>query len=57
MIYDYFQVTGAHDTVLGYADLFSVSLRHDDVQDFDTRWDEILISMTKIPPNDVLDSL
>ena len=44
MIYDYFQVTGAHDTVLGYADLFSVSLRNDDVQDFDTKWDEILIS-------------
>ena len=24
MIYDYFRVTGAHDTVLSYADLFSV---------------------------------
>ena len=29
MIYDYFGVTGAHDTVLDYADLFSVTL-HDD---------------------------
>ena len=29
MIYDYFQLTGAHDTVLDYADLFSVTL-HDD---------------------------
>ena len=26
MIYDYFRVTGAHDTVLDYADLFSVTL-------------------------------
>ena len=25
MIYDYFRVTGAHDTVLDYAELFSVS--------------------------------
>ena len=41
MIYDYFRVTGAHDTVLDYADLFSVTLRND-VQDFDTRWDDIL---------------
>ena len=39
--YDYFRVTGAHDTVLDYADLFSISLRTDDVQEFDTRWDEI----------------
>ena len=39
-----------------HADLFSITLRHDDVQDFDTRWDEILLSMTKIPPHDFLES-
>ena len=38
-------------------DYFSVSLQNDDVQDFDTRWDEILLSVTKIPPDDVLESL
>ena len=27
MIYEYFRVTGAHDTVLDYADLFSITLR------------------------------
>ena len=37
MIYDYFQVIGAHDTVLDYADLFSINLRSDDAQEFDTR--------------------
>ena len=47
MIYNYFRVTGAHDTVLDYADLFSITLRNDDVQDLDTRWDEIFLSMTK----------
>ena len=57
MIYDYFRVTGAHDTVLDYADLFSITLRNDDVQEFDTRWDVILLSMSKIPPDDVLESL
>ena len=50
-IYDYFRVTGARTTVLDYADLFSITLRNDDVQDFDTRRDEILLSMTKIPPD------
>ena len=38
MIYYYFRVTGAHDTVLDYADPFS----HDDFQEFDKSWDEIL---------------
>ena len=32
LIYDYFWVTGAHDTVLDYADLFSVSLHDDNIQ-------------------------
>ena len=57
MIYDNFRVTGAHDTVLDYADLFSVTLRNENVQEFDTRWDEILFSMTRIPPHDILESL
>ena len=57
MIHDYFRVTGAHDTVLDYADLFSVTLHDDNVQEFDTRWDEVLLSMSKIPSDDVLESL
>ena len=43
--------------VLDYADSSSITLRIDDVQEFDTKWDEIFLSMTKIPPNDILDSL
>ena len=57
MIYEYFRVTDAHDAVLDYADLFSTTLCNDDVQEFDTRWDEILLSMSKIPTDDVLESL
>ena len=57
MIYDYFRVTGAHDTVLNYVDLLSVTLHDDNVQDFDTRWDEVLLCMSKIPSYDVLGSL
>ena len=37
---DYFRVTDAPDTVLDYTDLLSITLRDDNVQEFDTRWDE-----------------
>ena len=57
MIYDYFRVTGAHDTVLYYADLFSFTLHDDNIQELDTRWDEVLLSMSEIPSNDILESL
>ena len=43
MTYDYFRVTGAHG-------LFPPTLRNDDVQEFDTRWDEILLSMNEQDP-------
>ena len=46
MIHD-FRVTGAHDSVLDYADLFSITLRDDNVQEFDARWDEFLIIADK----------
>ena len=46
-----------HDTVLDYVDLFSAALRDDNIQEFDTRWDEVLLSMTKIPSDDILESL
>ena len=39
------------------ADLFSITLCDDNVQDFDTRWDKINLSMTKIPLDDILESL
>ena len=55
LIYDYFRVTGVHDSVENYADLFTISLRNDDIQEFDSKWDGILLSMTKFPPDDILE--
>ena len=49
LIYEYFRVTGAHDSVENYADLFTISPRNDDIQEFDSKWDGILLCMTKIP--------
>ena len=57
LIYEYFWVTGANDSVENYADLFTVVLRNDDIQEFDSKWDGILLSMTKIPPDDILEGL
>ena len=57
LIYEQFRVTGANDSVENYADLFTVSLRNDDIQEFDSKWDGILLSMTKIPPDDILEGL
>ena len=37
LIYEYFQVTGANDSVENYADLFTISLRNDDIQEFDSK--------------------
>ena len=57
LIYEYFQVTGANDSVENCADLFTISLRNDDIQEFDSKWDGILWSMTKIPPDEILEGL
>ena len=37
--------------------LFSVVLWNDDIQEFDSKWDEILLSMTQIPSHDILEGL
>ena len=57
LIYEYFRVTGTHDSVENYTDLFTIVLRNDDIQEFDSKWDGILLSMTKIPPDEILEGL
>ena len=58
LIYDHFRVTGTHDSVEDYTDLFTIVLRNDDIQEeFDSKWGGILLSMTKIPPDEILEGL
>ena len=45
-IYENFWVTGANDSVEDFADLFTIGLRNADIQEFDSKWDGILLSMT-----------
>ena len=49
MIYEYFQA------VQGLSDPFSLRLQDDDVQDFDTRWDEALCAASEIPTETVME--
>ena len=37
LIYDQFRVTGTDDSVENYTDLFTISLRNDDIQEFDSK--------------------
>ena len=57
MICEIFHVIGSHDSVENYTDLFIIDYRNDDIQEFDSKWDGILMSMTKIPPDDILEGL
>ena len=59
MIYDYFRVIGAHDTVLHHADLYNRTLRNDDVQESirgETK-KNFFETMRNLPTDDVLESL
>ena len=40
LMYEYFRITGANDSVENYADLLTVGLRKDDIQEFDSKWDD-----------------
>ena len=57
LIYDYFRVTGSHDSVENYTDLFNIVLRNDDIHEFDLKWNGIFLSMPKIPHDDILEGL
>ena len=57
LINEYFRVTGANDSAENYADLFTIVLRNDGIQEFDSKRDEIFLSMTQIPSDDILERL
>ena len=57
MISGHSQSTGAYDTAHGLSDLFNICIQDDDVQDFDTRWDQMLLGTSEMPPENVLEGL
>ena len=57
MICDHFRATGAYEAVQGVSDVLHIRLQGDDVQDFDTRWDQALLAANEIPTEMVLEGL
>ena len=57
LIYEFFRDIGANDSVENHADLCTIALRNDDIQEFDSKWHGIQLSMTKIPSDDILEGL
>ena len=57
MIYDHFRATGAHEAARDLSDLFNIGSHKDDIQDFETRWDQALLSAREVPKENVLESL
>ena len=47
LIHEYFWVTDTHEFTLDVIDLIHVTQRGGDVHGFDTRWDEVLLSLEK----------
>ena len=57
MFYDQFHSTGAYHEAQGLSDLLNICLQNDNVQDFDTRWDNMLLATSLMPPENVLEGL
>ena len=56
LIYERFWATGTHVAILGYSDQSGIASHGDDVQGFDTRWDEVLLSTQRVPSDDIPES-
>ena len=57
MIHEHIRASGAYQVVYGLSDLFSIRLQNDDVQDFDVRWDQALLSASDLPSDVILEGL
>ena len=55
MIHEHFRATGAYEAVQGPSDLINKRLQNDDVQDFDVRWDQALLSANETLTDTVLE--
>ena len=57
MIYDFFKIIGDNEAVLDFRYLPKVQSKNDNVQAFDTKWDELLSAVTDRPTDNTLESL
>ena len=55
--YEYVKVSDTTDeSVLDRTEILKVALKNDNVQSFNSRWDEIIIALEKQPDEEILDS-
>ena len=57
VICEHFRATGACEALQGRSNLFNIRSQNDDVQDFDTRWDQTPVAANEIPTETVLEGL
>ena len=57
MIYEHFRATGVFEAAQGLADLVSVILRNDAVQDFDVLWGHALSAVSEMPSPAIVERL
>ena len=56
MIYDNFKISGTGEALLDFNDLPRMQLKNDNLQCFDIKCDEVLLSMTKMPEECILEA-
>ena len=49
MICDNFKISGTDEALLDFNDLLRVQLENDNLPGVDAKWDEVSLSMTKVP--------
>ena len=57
MIYDHFRSTRFHEEIQGLSGLFSIRLENDDIEYFDFRWEQALLSTSDSPSDKILEGL
>ena len=56
-MYEYFGVTGTHESIFDFTCLMGATSRGDDVLGFDTRSDEVLLSIHEMLPDGFVERL
>ena len=56
IFYEHVWVTGTHEFILDFSNLMSVTIRGDDLQGSDAKWNEVRKSIKEIPGDPILES-
>ena len=56
MIQEYFKVSDTDESVLDLNELLKVELKNDNVQSFNTRWEQTIIAMKKQPDDEIVEN-